>query len=173
MRVMAHPRDALAGGLEHRPLWALLFVPGTAFACFFLQTGLDLHRAGAISSGDVALEVALGSLFGFLVVPVLALVAWAGIRIFGGELGTSAVVRAFALAYGGTLVYAAIGLAVNLTLHWNTALSFGATGLLWALGPIFAIIRETVHNRIGPAVLISTVCGALMLIGWTVLGGVR
>ncbi len=173
VRVMAHPKDALTSGLEHRPLRTLLLVPGIAFALFFLQTGLDLHRAGAISSGDVVLEVVLGLLFGFLVVPALALVAWAGVRVFGGEQGTSVVVRAFALAYGGTLVYAAVGLAVNLTLHWNTALSFGATGLLWALGPIFAIIRETVHNRIGPAVVISTVCGVLMLIGWTVLGGVR
>ncbi len=170
---MARPQDALAGGLEHRPLPALLLVPGAAFACFFLQTGLDLHRAGAISSGDVVLEVVLGVLFGFLAVPLLGLVAWLGLRIYGGELGASAVVRAFALAYGGTLVYATIGLVVNLTLHWNTALSFGATGLLWALGPIFAIVRRTVHDRMGPAVVISTVCGVLMLVGWTVLGGVR
>lgn len=173
VRVMAHPRDALASGLEYRPLPALLLVPGTAFAFFFLQTGLDLHRAGVISSGDVVLEVVLGLLFGFLAVPALAVVAWAGVRISGGDPGASAVVRAFALAYGGTLVYAAIGLVVNLTLHWNTALSFGATGLLWALGPIFAIIRDTVHNRIGPAVVLSTVCGVLMLMGWTVLGGIK
>ncbi len=170
---MAHPQDVLVNGLEHRHLTALLLVPATAFAFFFLQTGLDLHRAGAIPSGDVVLEVVLGALFGFLGVPALGLVAWGGIRIFGGELGAAAVVRALALAYGGTLVYATVGLVINLTLHWNTALSFGVTGLLWSLGPIFAMIRKTVDNRMGPAVIISSMCGVLLLMGWAVLGAVQ
>lgn len=148
--------------------WALL-VSGIAFALFFLQTGLDLERAGKIASKDVAALAGEGAAVGTVGVAVLALLAWAFSLPFGGQRTAGWAVRAFGLGYSPALVYGAVGLGLNLGLKWNTAMACGVTGLLWALGPLFAAIREMAGGRNGVAAVLSTICGGAVLFGWAML----
>lgn len=67
---------------------------------------------------------------------------------FGGKSGgLGEAVRAFALAYSAALVYVVIGLLFNLFFGWNTAVAFGVTGVLWALGPMIAVLKGMVGGR--------------------------
>jgi len=134
--MMAAPGQVLQKSLSQISWGLALGVSGLAFLLFFLQTGLDLMRVGRMGGEEVVLLSALGLLFGTIGVMLVGFIAWAGIQGLGHKHVLPDVLRAFALAYSPTLVYAVCGLVVNLALEWNTAVAFGVTGLLWVLNPI-------------------------------------
>lgn len=63
-----------------------------------------------------------------------------------------------------------VGLIFNLAAGWNTAVAFGVTGAMWALYPIIAICREMTGEKTAASLAISTVCGALVICGWALMG---
>ena len=63
-----------------------------------------------------------------------------------------------------------IGLLFNLFFGWNTAVAFGVTGVLWALGPMIAVLKGMVGGRSWPATLLATACGLMVLLGWARVG---
>jgi len=63
-----------------------------------------------------------------------------------------------------------VGLIFNLAAGWNTAIAFGVTGVLWALLPVIAILREMTGEKLGVSLAISTLCGGLILCGWALVG---
>ena len=153
--------------------WALAYgISAAAFVLLFLQTGLDLQRAGKIETAQIAVLAAWGLALGTAGVGLIGSIAWGGARLLGSDIGWSDSLRSFGLAFCPSLLYGLFGLACNLALHWNTALAFGVTGLLWALGPVSAMIRQFTKDKLLPALLLTTLCGALMLGGWALLGGV-
>lgn len=164
--IFTNPREVFRRRLEGVPAPLCLLVSGAAFFLFYLQTGLDLGKRdlpGLAHAVDLGL---MGLAMGTLGVGLLAGVAWGLARPFGGTQPLGWAVRAFGLAYAPALLYALLGVAVNLALHWNTALAFGVTGVLWALGPMLVAIREMTGQRSGPSVFIATICGAATLVGW-------
>jgi len=153
--------------------WGFAYaVSGLAFGMLFLQTGLDLVRAGKADNNDLVRLAMIGIAIGTAGVMVIASVAWAGAKLSGIDNDFPFALRAFGLAYSPALLYALCGLIVNLTLQWNTAVAFGITGLLWALGPVAAVIRQLTNDKMVPSLLLTTFCGAAMMAGWAYLGGV-
>jgi hypothetical protein len=169
--VMLDPGSLLKSRLADTGYGMALGVSGLAFLLFFLQTGIDRAREGQIGGKTVAILSVVGLVFGTVGVAVVGLVGWAGARLLGGKGSVSEAIRAFGLAYSPTLVYAAVGLGFNLLLGWHTAVAFGVTGLLWALGPMIAALKGMVGDRSGAAAALATVCGLLVLLGWVRLGG--
>lgn len=176
--IFVNPGAALKGALaEVSPQFALA-VSGAAFGLLFLQTGLDLLRIGSPTMpllgttgllGVVGLCV-LGVLFGTVGICLLGSLAFAATRPFGATLALGPTVRAIALGYAPALFYALFGVVANLLLGWNTALAFGVTGLLWALGPMIATLRSMLGDRPYLSVILATGLGGLMLFGWAFLG---
>lgn len=149
--------------------WPLsMAISGTAFAMFFLQTALDISHH-QYSSAIISMTL-LGAIYGTAGIVVVATVAWLVCQLFGNRQSLGWTIRAFGLGYSPTLVYASLGLAVNLLLGWNTAIAFGVTGVVWAIGPLNATIKEMVGGKIGISVVLTTVCGCLVLWGWALLG---
>lgn len=162
-----------ARAMERPISWLFAYiVSGSAFGMLFLQTGLDLVRAGKATDADLIRSVGIGIGLGTVGVMIIATVVWAGIKLSGGQQELPTVMKAIGLAYGPALLYGLCGLILNLTLHWNTAVAFGVTGMLWALGPVSAIIRQFTNEKMIPALLLTTLCGAAMMAGWALLGGV-
>lgn len=170
LSMILNPAQALRGALERVPWPFCLAVSGLAFTLFFLQTGLDMHRVGTASAGAAVGFTFLGTAMGTAGVALAAALAWACSRPFGGDRSLEWTVRAFCLAYTPTLIFVTVGLIVNLAAGWNTAVAFGVTGALWALYPIIAIVREMTGDKLAASLVISTVCGALALSGWALLG---
>jgi hypothetical protein len=176
--IFVNPGGALKGALAEVPIPVALGVSGIAFGLFFLQTGLDLLRVGhqtlprlaMTGNGGVAGLCLLGIAYGTLGVAVLGAIAWIVTRPLGATLTLEATVRAFALGYCPALVYALFGIVMNVAFHWNTALAFGVTGVLWALGPMIATLREMLGGRTWPSVILATILGGLTLFGWAFLG---
>jgi hypothetical protein len=170
---MAAPGAVLRRHAASMPAPLALAVSGSAFALFFAQTAIDLHRGGpwdAAALVSLLLLVGSGAAIGSVGVGLLALLAFALSRPFAAEATLGWTLRAFGLAYSPTLVYALCGLLVQLLLGWPTAIAFGVTGYLWALGPLHAAIGELTGQRAWPSALLTTLIGAVLLLAWAIVG---
>ena len=170
LSMILNPAQVVRGALEGVPWPFCLAVSGLAFTLFFLQTGLDMHRVGTASTGAAVGFTFLGLALGTAGVALTALVAWACARPLGCTRSLEWTVRAFGLAYTPTMVFATLGLFFNLSAGWNTAVAFGVTGALWALYPIIATLREMTSDKLAASLAITTVCGAMVLSAWALLG---
>lgn len=166
LQIMLNPGHVIRDLLNDVPLPFCFAASGLAFTFFFLQTGLDLWRAGSKSPAGVVALTLLGALYGTAGVAVVAALAWAVSRPLGGNRSIDWVLRAFALSYCPALIYAALGLLFNLAFSWHTSIAFGATGVLWALAPLIFACREMSGERPWVGVVLATLCGGLLLFGW-------
>ena len=147
-----------------------LLVSGLSFTFFFLQTGLDLLRSGQIEPAGVVLITLLGLLYGTVGVALIAVMVWALAQAGERNITLDWAVSAFALGYSATLVYALTGLIFSLALGWKTAVAFGVTGVLWALRPTLFTIKQMSGDRVAFSIALTTLCGAILLVGWSLLG---
>ncbi|MEW6555542.1 MAG: hypothetical protein AB1384_14810 [Actinomycetota bacterium] len=168
--MILNPAQAVKGALESVPWVYSLAISGMAFTLFFLQTGLDMYRVGTASTRAAVGFTFLGTALGTAGVALVATLAWAASRPLGGDRSLQWTIRAFCLAYTPTIIFCTVGLVFNLAVGWNTAIAFGITGVLWALYPILAICREMTGEKLWASMAISTVCGALVLSAWALLG---
>ncbi len=168
--VMIDPGGAVRRGLGEIGAVQALAVPAMAFALFFLQTGLDRVRAGNLDGAGVALLTGAGLGFGTIGVALVAVAAWAAIRILGGTAAPAETIKVVALCHAPTLVHTLFGTLCSLAFGWNTAIAFGVTGVLWALAPMTVAVREMLGGRLWPSLLVSTLCGLLILFAWSRLG---
>ena len=153
--------------------WILaLTISGTAFGLFFLQTGLDRLQVGTLDLVGVAVMGVVGLLYGTLGVLILALFAWIILLVAGSRTKPQDVVRGFALAYSTTLVALILGLVAHMLLGWRTAVAFGVAGVLWALGPMNSALRRMAAGKTVLSLILASICGAALLLGWALLGGV-
>jgi hypothetical protein len=168
--VMLDPGNLLRSRLADTGYGMALGVSGLAFLLFFLQTGIDRARESHVGGKTIVVLCLVGLVFGTVGVAIIALVGWLGARFLGGKGTIGEAIRAFGLSYSPTLIYTTVGLFFNLIFGWNTAVAFGVTGLLWALGPMITALTEMVGGRRGAASAIATVCGLITLLGWARLG---
>lgn len=167
--MMVSPGQVIAQGLGKIPWPFALGVSGVAFAIFFFQTGLDRHHVGPVGWIHCFLLALLGGVYGTAGIAGIAAVAWSISRLIGGEQTPEWVIRAVALSYSSALVYGIVGLVFNLFFKWNTSISFGVTGVLWALGPMMTVFRQLTNGKLVHSVALATFCGALVLLGWGLL----
>ncbi len=167
--VAVNPGGVLKAQLQTYPLVWALGVSGSAFLLIFLQSGLDLNRVGKAGLAQVLGLSILGLGFGTVGVALLGTIAWLLAHPFGRNRPLGWAVRAFALAYSPALIYGILGLGANLAFGWNTAVAFGVTGFLWAIGPMLMTTQEMTENQTFASYAIATICGGLLLVGWGVL----
>ena len=168
-KMIINPGEVVKLQMAKVPWPFSLMISGLAFSLFFLQTALDMYRVGKIDETLLIVITILGFIYGTVGITLLAILAWALAQ--GGEEKYTVkwAISAFALGYSATLIYSVIGLIFSLTLGWNTAVAFGVTGLLWALRPTIMTIRQMSGGKIPFSIAVSTLCGAILLLGWSLL----
>lgn len=167
--VAVNPGGVLKAQLQSYPVTWALGVSGSAFLLLFVQSGLDLNRSGQVGLAQVLGLAMLGVGLGTAGVALLATIAWLLAHPFGRNRPLGWAIRAFALAYSPALIYGILGVGANLILGWNTAVAFGVTGFLWAIGPMLMTTQEMTEDHTSVSYLIATLCGGLMLVAWGVL----
>jgi hypothetical protein len=170
LTMILNPSAVARTALQGVPWPFCAAVSGLAFTLFFLQTGLDMHRIGTAGVGAVVGFTFAGLALGTIGVAVVAALAWGVAHGLGTRHPLEWTVRAFCLAYTPTLIYALLGLIFNLATGMHTAVAFGITGALWALYPMFAIVREMTGEKLALSLILTTVCGALVISVWAALG---
>jgi len=146
--------------------WAL-GVSGLAFTLFFMQTSLDVNRAGYADGGYVARMTSTGLLYGTAGVAFFALLARILVRSSGQTHTTEWTVKAFGLGYAPALVYTVCGLLANVLFGWNTSMTFGIPGVLWATRPMTATLQEMTGGKKVLSLVIVLAFGAILLIAWS------
>ena len=147
-----------------------LSISAMAFMLFFVQTGLDLTRIGQKSVWFVVLLAVEGFLFGTVGIALLATIAWGITKLFKGNKPLGWAVSAFGLGYCSTLIFTVLGMVFSLIFQWNTSVAFGVSGVLWAIGPMIASIKEMSRGNTALSVTVATICSGLLLLGWALLG---
>jgi hypothetical protein len=170
LTMMINPNAVLKKTVSGIPWPFSLSISGLAFMLFFMQTGLDLMRIGQKGIGFVVLLSVEGLLFGSLGIALLAVIAWSITRLFKGNKPLGWALSAFGLGYCSTLIFTVLGMLFSLFLHWNTSVAFGVSGVLWAIGPMIASIKEMSRDNTALSVILATICGGILLLGWAMLG---
>lgn len=170
LNMMINPGQVVKEQMTRVPWPFSLAVSGLAFTLFFLQTGLDMFRANQISQTMVILISGIGFVYGTLGIVLIAALAWGLCQGSQSDRSLTWTISSFALGYSATFIYALSGLVFSLAFGWKTAVAFGITGVLWALRPNIFTIRALSGERTGFSVALATVCGALLLFGWALLG---
>lgn len=169
--MMLSPGNVLKGAMGKVSWQFSIIVSAVAFMLFFLQTGLDLYRTMQKDMMFVIFTAVKGAVFGLVAIPALAALVWAIARLFKGNKDLKWVISAFCLSYSGALIYCISGICFSLFLGWRTSVAFGITGVLWATGPLMAVIREMTGAKAAISIIISTIVGVIVLFSWYLLGG--
>lgn len=170
LNMIINPGEMVKNQMTRVPWPYSLMVSGLSFTFFFLQTGLDLLRGGQIEASGVVLMAMLGLLYGTAGVALLAVMVWALSQAEQQGLNMEWAISTFALGYSATFIYALSGLIFSLAFGWKTAVAFGVTGVLWALRPTLYTIKQMSGERVAFSIVMTTLCGAILLVGWSLLG---
>lgn len=170
LNMILNPGAVVKNQMSRIPWPYSLSISGLSFTLFFLQTGLDMFRAGQIGMATVVLITLLGLFYGTVGLALIALLAWSLSQAGSRDYTVDWAISSFALGYSATLVYALTGLIFSLAMGWNTAVAFGVTGVLWALRPNLFTIRQMSGDRVTFSIVLTTLCGAIILMGWALLG---
>lgn len=170
LNMIINPGEIVKNQMIKIPWPYSLMISGLSFTIFFLQTGLDMMRAGQIGVPTVILMTMLGLLYGTVGIALMAVMVWALSQASARGLTMEWAISTFALGYSATLVYALSGLIFSLAFGWKTAVAFGVTGVLWALRPTMYTIKQMSGERVAFSIAMTTLCGAILLVGWALLG---
>ncbi len=170
LNMIINPGEVVKNQMTKFPWPYSLMISGLSFSLFFLQTGLDLMRTGQIEIASVILMTLLGLIYGTAGIALLAVLVWALSQAAERNITMEWTVSSFALGYSPTFVYALTGLIFSLAFGWRTAVAFWVTGLLWALRPTLFTIKQMSGERVGFSIAMTTLCGAILLSGWALLG---
>ncbi|MCX7841747.1 MAG: hypothetical protein N2489_01565 [Clostridia bacterium] len=168
--MMLSPGTAIKKAVSGVPFYFSMLVSGTAFGLFFLQTGLDMYRTGRQPLLFVITAAIAGALFGITAVPAISAILWAVSKPFGCSKSLTWAIKAFCLSYSGALVYCVIGIIISVFFGWRTAVAFGVTGVMWAVGPMIATIKEMIGGKVLLCVMLAALAGSSVLLCWSFLG---
>lgn len=168
--MMLSPASVLKSAVAEMPWGFSLAVSSAAFCLFFLQTGLDLYKTGQKEIGFVILSAAAGAAYGLIFIPFAGAVVWTMLKLAKSQKELKWVVSSFCLSYSGALVYGITGILFSLAFAWKTSVAFGATGVLWAAGPMIVAIRATTDGKNVLSIPIATAVCGVVLLSWSMFG---
>jgi hypothetical protein len=169
--MMINPAGALRGAFANR--WYLsAAISALAFGLFFVQTGLDLYKTGQKEMDFVLLSAGAGVVYGLIMIPLIGAVIWVIMKAAKTDKTLLQAISAFCLSYSGALIYGLLGIIFSLVLGWKTAVAFGVTGVLWAIGPMIFTIRELTGGKNALSVPLAAAVGAVVLVSWTLFGSI-
>lgn len=168
--MIMNPGEAVKDRMSQLAWPYALLVSGTAFTFFFMQTGIDLYRTGNVGLSSVIIISMLGLIYGTLGIAMLASLSWLLSQAGQRNIPLEWAISSFSLGYSATLIYAVIGLLFSMIFGWRTSIAFGVTGVLWALRPNMATIKQMSGDKTGFSIALTTMCGIIILFAWALLG---
>lgn len=149
--------------------WYLyLILPSVGWMIFFLQVGLDKNRNGYFATGRIILLTFMGLIIGYIAVGLIGALLTFILAALGKKSRLDQVISNIALSHTYMTFSVILGLVYSL-FGYNSAATFGITGLLCTLLPIYAGIRTLTKGSSFLAPLLATVVGVLLLAAWQLI----
>ena len=139
-----------------------LAVSGVSFTGFFLLTGLD-------NQNGFFFPAIKGLLFGTLGIAFLAVIIWLIVKGLNNGNKLEHVIGSFSLCYTTTMIFTFLGLFLKLILGWNTSVSLGMSGMLFAFSPMISVITSFTGGKRFLDVVIITFAGMYVILFWALL----
>lgn len=155
--------------LEKISFIKVLLVSGITYGLFFLQTGLDQIRVGNKTFIEAIILASKGLGIGTIGLIAISIIIFVIIKAFNSETSLSNLIKVCCLSYTTALISLILGLILNIILHFNTAIAFGVTGVLWSLNPLFRVIRKNTKGNLSLSLILCTSIGLLILFTWHTL----
>lgn len=168
--MMINPASVLKSLISKSKWQFSLIISGLAFALFFLQTGLDLFRTGQKTFSHILILSGTGLIYGAIIIPLVASFMWLILKAGKSEKSLFQTISVFCMSYSGALIYGVIGLGFSLSMGWKTAVAFGVTGVLWAIGPMIVSVRELTGGKNSLSIPIATIFSLIVLVSWAFIG---
>ena len=165
--MMINPSSTIKEAVKNTNAYISVLVSALAFGLFFLQTGLDLYKVGQKDFSYVLFSGGVGFAYGLIGVPLIALVSFVLLKALKTEKDVKWAISSFCLSYSGTLVYGVIGLVFSVVFGWRTAVAFGVTGIIWAIGPLIVTAREIASQSLRVGLVLVTFFSTLVLLSWS------
>lgn len=153
---------------EKQKWYLYLIYPSVGWMLFFLQIGIERFRQGSYSAFKVILITLLGMIIGYIMVGVVGAVIDFILSYFKIELRFDQVVSLIALSHTYMVFSVLLGLIYNLFGNSSSA-TFGISGLLCTLMPIYAGIRTLGKGRAFMPPLMATLAGVILLGSWQLI----
>ncbi|AEE95516.1 hypothetical protein [Mahella australiensis] len=170
LNMMLSPASALSSSVSKIAIWFPIAVSSSAFCLFFLQTGLDLYKTGQKELNFVYTSAIAGTAYGLIFIPIVSVLIWIFLRLGKTQKDLKWVISSICLSYSGSLLYGVAGLIFSLFFAWKTSVAFGATGVIWAAGPMIVVIRAATDGQSKLSIPIATLVCAMVLISWSIFG---
>lgn len=170
--MMISPSKYLKDALVSTKWYITVLISGLAFALFFTQTGLDLFKTGQKPLSFIFVSLIVGFLYGTLMIPFLGAISYSFLKLGKTDKTIGEIISCFCLSYCGALIYCVLGFLFSMILGWKTSVSFGVTGVLWAIGPMMVSIRDMLSGKTTISILLSTTVSAVVLISWSFFGSI-
>lgn len=168
--MMMNPAGTVKAAVEGTNWLFSIAISAVAFGLFFLQTGLDLYKTGQKGMDFVIMSGAMGLAYGAIVIPIISAMAWVILKMAKSDKDIKWTISSFCLSYSGALVYGIVGICFSFFMDWKTAVAFGVTGVLWAVGPMVATAREMTNRNNYASVFVATLYASLVLVSWSYFG---
>lgn len=139
-----------------------LAVSGVSFMLFFLLTGLD-NQSGFF------FPVLKGLFFGTVGIAFLALIIWLIVKGLNNGNKLEYVIGSFSLCFTSSMLFTFLGLFLKLILGWNTSVSLGMSGMLFAFSPMISVITSFTGGKRFLDVIIITFAGIYIILFWALL----
>ena len=148
----------------HHKWFIYLILPALGWMLFFLQVGLDK----SLTFFGVVFISLLGFVFGYIVVGLVGFLLKLLLVSTKKLIRTDQIISVVALSHTYMTFSVILGLIYNL-FGYSSSASFGITGLLCTLLPIYAAIRSLNKKRVFLAPLLATLVGVILLASWQLI----
>jgi len=154
---------------KERQKWYLFLIfPAVGWLLFFLQVGIERYRQGMYSAWKVIFICLLGFIIGYIMVGVIGAIIDFILSRSKMELRFDQVVSLIALSHTYMVFSVVLGLIYNLFGN-SSAATFGISGLLCTLLPIYAGVRTLGRGKAFMPPLLATLAGVLLLGSWQLI----
>jgi len=162
MKYLLDPGEIINSEIKSNiPVMGLL-ISGFSFMMFFILTSLD-NQTG------ILFPAIKGLIFGTLGIAFLAVIIWLIVKGLNNGNKLKQVIGSFSLCYTTTMIFTFLGLFLKLILGWNTSVSLGMSGMLFAFSPMISVITSFTGGKRFLDVIIISFAGIYVILFWALL----
>lgn len=160
-----NPGELINSDIRNKVPLLGLAVSGLSFMLFFILTGLD-------NNNSIIFSAVKGLLFGTIGITFLAVIIWMFVKGFNESNKLDYVIGSFALCYTTTMIFTFVGLLLKMILGWNTSVSLGMSGVLFAYSPMISVITSFTGGKRFWDITIISLAGIYVIFFWALLNNI-
>ena len=165
LKYFLNPGELINSGIRDNVPVLGIAVSGISFMLLFLLTGLDVK-------GGIVFPAFKGLLFGTFGIAILGLIIWIIVKGLNSSNKPGYVIGSLALCYTTSMIFTVIGFLLKAVMGWNTSISLGMSGVLFAFSPMISVITSFTGGKRFWDIAIISFAGIYVIFFWAFLNSI-